>query len=87
MLKFDVVEVEEDDVEIGDDAKDVIPDVDVEDDQVLVVEDVEDEVQDVDVEDDLDEVEDAGHDVPADGKVPERSKVLDVQNVNVDLSC
>ena len=79
-----------------------------------MLEDVEDEVQDVDVEGDLDEVEDAVHNVPADGKVlfcdvvaeevvvepplgdvvanvnvedktPERSKVLDVQDVNVDL--
>ena len=37
-----------------------------------MVEDVEGEVQDVDVEDDLDEVEDAVHGLPADGKVPFR---------------
>ena len=34
-----------------------------------MLKDVEDEVQDVDVEDDLDEVEDAVHNVHADGKV------------------
>ena len=79
-----------------------------------MLKDVEDEVQDVDVEGDHDEVEDAVHDVHADGKVlfcdavaeevvfepplsdivadagvrgkmPEGSKVLDVQDVNGDL--